>query len=333
MRTAARAGLAARIGHRLAELGLLSSCGAKLQDRVRAAMITADSYDRMLRWEVRQIVRALEGTEIPVVLLKGAAYSIRRLPIARGRLVSDVDILVPRDRLDQVEASLVRHGWVSEKPEGYDARYYREWMHEIPPLRHKERQTIVDLHHTILPLTARLHPDPEKLLTDSEPIDGHALLRTLSPVDTVLHKATHLFYDGDLNNALRELVDLDGLLRAYADSPGFWEKLTPRSRELGLQRPLFYGLRYNARLLRTPIPEEVLLAAAEGGPVPPVRALMDLLVTSALEPGHPDRSHPGKALAGWLLYLRSHWLRMPPGLLLRHLATKAWMRSRSDTKA
>jgi hypothetical protein len=248
-------------------------------------------------------------------------------------LVSDVDILVPRDRLDQVEASLLRHGWVSEKPEGYDAQYYREWTHEIPPLRHKERQTIVDVHHSILPLTARLHPDAEKLLADSEPIDGHALLRTLCPVDTVLHKATHLFYDGELNNALRELVDLDGLVRAYADSPGFWEQLIPRSRELTLQRPLFYGLRYSTRLLRTPIPEEVLLASAESGPVPPVRALMDLLVTSALEPGHPDRSYPGKALAGWLLYIRSHWLRMPPGLLLRHLATKAWMRSRSDAEA
>ena len=293
-------------------------------------MITADGYDRMVRWEVQQILRALEGSDVPVVLLKGAAYALRRLPIARGRLASDVDILVPRNRLELVEDSLLRHGWVSEKPSGYDAHYYREWMHEIPPLRHKERQTIVDVHHSILPLTARLRPAPEKLLADSEPIDGHELLRTLSPVDTVLHKTTHLFYDGELRNALRELVDLDGLLRAYAESPGFWRRLIPRSRELELQRPLFYGLRYTARLLHTPMPREVMVAAAPDGPPAPIRRLMDLLVTNVLEPGHPDHSYPGKALAGWLLYVRSHWLRMPPALLVRHLATKAWLRRGSN---
>jgi hypothetical protein len=33
-----------------------------------------------------------------------------------------------------------------------------------------------------------------------------------------------------------------------------------------------------------------------------------------------------------LVYIRAHWLRMPPGLLARHLATKAWMgwRERPD---
>jgi len=34
--------------------------------------------------------------------------------------------------------------------------------------------------------------------------------------------------------------------------------------------------------------------------------------------------------ARWLLYVRSHWLRMPPALLTRHLLRKAWARTRSQ---
>ena len=52
------------------------------------------------------------------------------------------------------------HGWLRMKIDPYDDRYYRVWMHEIPPLRHRERKTEIDLHHTILPRTSRLKPDP-----------------------------------------------------------------------------------------------------------------------------------------------------------------------------
>ena len=37
----------------------------------------------------------------------------------------------------------------------YDQRYYREWMHELPPLLHVRRQTALDVHHAIAPETAR----------------------------------------------------------------------------------------------------------------------------------------------------------------------------------
>ena len=55
---------------------------------------------------------------------------------------------------------------------------------------------------------------------------------------------------------------------------------------------------------------------------------MDRLVPRALDPAHPD--HPvsaGSRLARWLLYVRSHWIRMPPALLARHLAYKFYVRA------
>jgi hypothetical protein len=51
---------------------------------------------------------------------------------------------------------------------------------------------------------------------------------------------------------------------------------------------------------------------------------MDQLVGRALTPEHPD--HPTKvtALARWLLYVRSHYLRMPLQLLIPHLLRKGF---------
>ena len=53
----------------------------------------------------------------------------------------------------------------------------------------------------------------------------------------------------------------------------------------------------------------------------PVLALMDRLVTRALDPHYPVRREP--VVSKRFLYVRSHWLRMPPGLLTGHLNRKA----------
>src|SRR3546814_8980596 len=74
--------------------------------------------------------------------------------------------MVPCARLDAVEAGLIAAGWEWVKPDHYDDQYYRRWMHELPPLIHKERDRMIDVHHTILPLTARQTPDAEAMIAD-----------------------------------------------------------------------------------------------------------------------------------------------------------------------
>jgi hypothetical protein len=67
-------------------------------------------------------------------------------------------------------------------------------------------------------------------------------------------------------------------------------------------------------------------------PQRPVLRLMDRLIWLAMVPDHPDFPQRRTGMARWLLYVRSHWLRMPPGLLLKHLMQKQiirWKRSRS----
>jgi hypothetical protein len=324
IRQGRRTNLLPRLALALDELGLLPQVPAAPRAHLEAARTLAQAQADAVRREVAYIDRALAAVGAPIVLLKGAAYLIAGLAAARGRVFSDIDILVPHRALGNVEAMLMLHGWHTSKTTAYDQRYYRRWMHELPPLRHISRQTVLDVHHAILPITARLKPDSVKLLAASRPIADEPRLRVLAPIDMVLHSATHLFCNEDVGNSLRDLVDLDSLLREFASEEGFWPRLTVRAGELDLTRPLYYALRYAVRIFDTPVPERVLGAAEIGRPPTLLRGLMDALFLRTLQPN--PASDGLSSLARGSLYVRAHWLRMPPLLLAQHLAVKALRR-------
>lgn len=319
------ANLLARIQVLLAERGFLDEVPAAPRAHLEAARIIAENEQRIMRWEVNRIRRALSAVGIPVILLKGAAYALSNLPNAKGRISSDVDILVPREKIGGAEDALLAQGWEHIKLEEYDQYFYRTWSHELPPLRHRDRGNVVDVHYTILPPTGRLHPDPEKLIEASQALDGTGL-KVLAPADIVLHCAAHAFHDGDLRQAMRDVVDLDDLLRHFGRQNGFWENLFERAEELDLRRPLYYALRYAHRILETPMPATILAKSERSRPPWPIGSIMDRLVDLAIVPGSTRTCGLKVGFARWLLYVRSHWLRMPPWLLARHLLRKSVMR-------
>jgi hypothetical protein len=326
VREARPANLLPRIAETLDELGLLREVPAAPRAHLEAARTLAQAQADAVRREVAYIDQALAATGVPIVLLKGAAYLLAGLPAARGRMFSDIDILVPRRALAEVEAALMLGGWASAKTTAYDQRYYRRWMHELPPLKHISRRTLLDVHHAILPTTARLKPDSDKLLAASQPVAGEPRLRVLAPRDMVLHSAAHLFCNEDVGNSLRDLADVDSLLRDFAQDSGFWPGLTLRAVELDLTRPLYYALRYVTPILNTPVPTRVLGEAEIGRPPPLLRGLMDTIFLRTLQPDRVGAASGLTSLARGSLYLRAHWLRMPPLLLACHLITKALRR-------
>ena len=320
---ARRTNLLPRVAIALDDEGLLREIPAAPRAHLLAGRALALAQAAAVRREVANIQRALAATSAPIVLLKGAAYLLAGLPAARGRMFSDIDILVPRSTLAAAEAALMLAGWTAMKTTPYDQRYYRRWMHELPPLKHVARQTVLDVHHAILPLTARLKPDSAKLLAASLALPDEPRLRVLAPLDMVLHSATHLFCNEDVGNSLRDLADLDSLLRGFAREDGFWSGLVARASNLDLLRPLYYGLRYATCILDTPVPAGVLHEAEAGRPPELLRHVMDSLFLRTLHPGHAARSNGLGSLAQASLYVRAHWLRMPPLLLARHLVRKA----------
>lgn len=286
-----------------------------------------DFVQRQIRNELAAVRRTLGETEYPIVLLKGAAYIGAALPSAPGRFLSDLDMLVPHAALDDIEARLVAGGWGTEDLDDYDQRYYREWSHELPPLTSPIRGVEVDIHHNITQPTGRLKVEAQRLFEGAAELSEapwpYRGLFTLSQEDMVLHSATHLFFNDELRGGLRDIWDLHRLCQTFsAGNADFWHQLGIRSRELGLRAPLWFALRHIQYWFQAEIPDELEPLVAASGATALRSDLTFRLTCADLRPGADNRLI--RTVAGQCLYLRSHWIRMPPGLLARHVIRKGW---------
>lgn len=321
VRVAGTAELLGTLHSRLDQKGVLGAVPEAPRRHLAGAYAFYLHRAQMARYLLLGLGRALGAVPEKLVLLKGAAYVVQGLPFSVGRMFDDVDLLVSRAVLDDVEIWLHEGGWVSEKPDAYDQHYYRAWAHELPPMRHPRFLLQLDVHHTILPVTGRLKPDAAALLEAAVPIPGgpwHAL----APADQVLHVAVHLFQDSDCTNRLRELVDVDALLRTHAGD-ALDDALPKHASKHGLGRPLWYALRYAQAWLNTPVSPALASAINAFAPNPIVLRAMDALVHRSLFPPHPDSRPPQHpTVAHRILAGRAVWLRMPPWLLVYHAAMK-----------
>ena len=327
LRAARHGYLLSRVAWMANQNGLIGQLPEKVEFHLKSALRVAESQVTSVNWEIFQIQKALAGSAIPFVLLKGAAYIKGGFEPAHGRLLSDVDIMVPKVRLNDTEKALYNHGWFPTKLDAYDQRYYREWMHELPPMQHLRRGTTLDVHHTILPPTALLKPDVDKLWASVCEIENTKDVFVLSPVDMVLHSATHLFHDGELEHGLRDLVDIDALIRQFSRQDQFFQALVARADELHLGRPLFYALKYAKAFLHTPIPDDIF-SSVEGfaNHSRMVRSIMAVVVPKSIGSILEDQPSNTSRVSQFAMYVRSHYVRMPMHLLLPHLLRKQIVR-------
>jgi hypothetical protein len=323
IRQARSSDLLASLTHRLRQAGTLQQLPVVARRHFESAELVFTKQRQDLEYETWCLQRALNPAGDKLILLKGAAYIQAGLPVGEGRMVSDVDILLPHQRIGEVELSLRRLGWVSSELDPYNERFYREWMHEIPPMGHRKRGTTLDLHHNILPPTASPNVNAE-LLFDSL-LEVKPGVFTLSWKDMVIHSATHLFHEGEFHHGIRDLWDLDRMLRDFpARDSGFWQGLVARASQLNLIGSLFLGLTYARKIFDTPIPDNVIVQA-ESLSRALRRPLMDFLFLRAMRPLQPECRLPATGFALHLLYVRSHYLRLPLYRLIPHLTRKAWM--------
>ena len=312
-------------------LGLWEGLPERARRNIQGSLVLVEYQQRQVLREWRAVQKALAASGVPLVLLKGAAYLRAGLPPGPGRMLSDLDLLVPQAALSEVEQVLQAGGWRSEIEDAYDQRYYREWMHELPPMRHQTRTVEVDIHHNLLPLTGRYRVPAEALWEAVRTLPSGE--RVLAPADMLLHCAAHLLVSDELRGGLRDLFDLHQLyLHFTTQESDFAGSLEARARTLGLGAPLWHALSAARSLFGTPVAPRLLDPAVLQVPGPTWRrqALQNLFL-AVLRPR--EIGAPPQAFRQWLLYVRSHWIRMPPGLLVRHLARKGWRRRQGERKS
>ena len=269
-------------------------------------LLTAQRRGESAQGELAMIRRTISA-DVDLILLKGCAYLCAGDANQTGRIFSDVDVMVGRGQLAQVESELIGGGWKPSKVDAYDDAYYRNWMHEVPPMEHVRRHTVLDLHHAINPPVARYFVNPA-LLTATK-VEVAAGVFVLAPLDRVLHCAIHLIQEGEPKKLLRDLYDLHLLLAQHSAETGGIDGLLSRARELGI---------YPLACAAAGAASEVFHGRSD---TPRATLLQKLLVVAAI------KAHDTYGIAGWLagtaVLVYSHWIKMPLRLLLPHLCRKS----------
>lgn len=313
--------LLATLYHLSIQQGVYSDHPEFVQRHLFSASVYAERQAKQIFYEATVLTKLLKKSGITPIYLKGANYALRHSNNSRGRICSDIDVLVKKDQINQAEALLIEQNWQSETLTEYDQKYYREWAHEIPPLMHPFRGTVLDVHHNLyLPISGR-SPDIELFLSDLDyTADDLALLKI---PQTVLHSIIHLFMNEDFSNGLRDLFDIYGLIKQYANEH-FWDELFALAQQTGFLVELQYCLVALKVIFQYETPSSIK-NKLETYPLSGIQKLWaEHLFINAILPQHPLVVQRKQKICASLAYFRGHWVKMPKTVLAKHFIVKTY---------
>ncbi len=292
---------------------------------LQAASVYARRQAQQVRFECLEISAILKQSNITPVFLKGAGYTVSGSQNGKGRVYSDIDVLVPKQQLGTAQQLLQKNGWFAKKLNDYDERYYREWAHEIPPMSNVYRGTVIDVHHNIIPPISGRAPDSQLFFNEIE-LNPQGLAH-LSPAAATLHSCIHLFTNEDFSNGFRDLVDLYLLMQQYGQND-YWEKLVTLAEQTGFTLELFYCLDTLKQIFGL-MPDSPFVKKIYKRHQNSFTGLLSHgLFKPALSPHHPLVFGFKNNLASFLIYIRGHWIKMPVHILIAHLSVKSFFISR-----
>ncbi|MBD1390525.1 nucleotidyltransferase family protein [Neiella sp. HB171785] len=290
-----------------------------VQHHLSNSMKLAEKQRQQIFYEASKLKNSILLDDIPVVYLKGAAYTLSKLTAGNGRIYSDIDILVDKHNIASMTQKLFVSGWMGKDISPYDQKYYDNWMHEIPPLYHSSRGTNLDIHHNLVPIVSGRSPDISVFTKDVQTTDeGHDYL---SPPALLLHSIAHLFFNEDYDNAFRDLIDMDLIIREKGDDE-FWQRLLELAQQAGFLFEVKLALRYLTRIFATPLPIEVVqkLQLKNSWRL----RLLDFTYSRALLPNHPLVECDFQGMANLTAFLLGHSRKMPVHVLAYHSAHKLY---------
>jgi hypothetical protein len=212
--------------------------------RVIARQATVAAADARLRRELAEILPVLERvTAAPALLLKGAAVADRFYPQARLRPFRDLDLMVPRARLnDAVRALEMSFGYhrLAEPWPGYGDRH----GHHVAQARGAGGGAlVVELHWRLSDDPAAHRIDHGWLLARSESLTlGPVSARVPNVESQLLLLAVHLLHEDE--KRLAWINDIGLVARAAGDR--HWGAAFEQAEELGLGWVLHRALDYAA---------------------------------------------------------------------------------------
>lgn len=313
-------GLLARTSFQLEKQGLVNNLPHYAQKHLSNAAKLAEKQQSSVVYECNQITKSTNKTSTKFYLLKGAAYVFCHNNTSLGRTFGDIDLLVDKSQISRIEGTLLLHGWLHDDLDDYDNTYYRQWAHEIPPLKHASRGSVIDLHHNLVPPVSGRAPKIELFTENAIACDDFYVLR---PAAMTLHSIVHLFFNEEFPHGLRDLNDIHLLITQY-ESDSFWQDIYTLATTSGFTVELYLACRYSQRFFQTNIPEKITIKLEETRTNRLSILFWDFIFSRVLDTKHPMYATWTKSFAIFIALVRGHYLKMPLPILIRHGLHKSY---------
>ncbi|MGO4893880.1 nucleotidyltransferase family protein [Flavobacterium sp. W21_SRS_FM6] len=287
---------------------------------ISSAKIYADRQSHQIKHEAKELASFLARDGISPIFLKGAAYVLNNDTNHYGRIMSDIDILVKKSQLEQVESVLKKNDWVVKPLDEYDEQYYRKWAHEIPPYTHFYRGTTLDVHHTLIPPVSGIFI-AESLLFDELHNTSSSLL-ILADETKVLHCVIHLFFNEDFSKSFRDLLDIHLLLLDIETNKKSLKDFFLLAHKCGFKREIYYVIRLRELIFKRKLSDDECEFVDKFSFAHSADIFIKLILYRAFMPSHDLISSKSIHVAKFIMYFRGHFLKMPLHVLIPHFFIK-----------
>lgn len=206
-----------------------------------------------------EVVSALRGAGVDVIVLKGAALASTVWGNIALRPMADVDIMVPEERIRLAEETMLDLGYGIDES-AHPREWYLERSHQLAPFLKEDPRTEFDIHRNIVDPNSRIRAaiDVRDLWTRSVPADLQGIpARVLSPEDTVIHLCLHHCMYLPFWGKIKNLMDLAKLLEGGGGAVD-WDSVLRVSRDSRISRYLYHPLKVAEATFRIGLDGEVL---------------------------------------------------------------------------
>jgi len=214
--------------------------------------------------QIAELASAFAAASIRVMVLKGAHLAQVVYPNLTLRAMQDIDLLVPREHLQDATDIALALGYAPIRP--FTVEQEAAAKPHIARLTRPDSLD-VEIHWNITAPNEVYSIDPADLWTHAVPVEfGMCRTLGLSPEHLLLHLCTHASYQHGFEFGIRSLVDIAATLRRF-DAELDWALVVRQCRSWRWQRGVGISLSLARDLFGAAVPYGVLdsLAADTDG--------------------------------------------------------------------
>ena len=204
----------------------------------------------------RQLSAQLQAANISMIPLKGVYLADAIYPTLGERVIGDLDLLVPKDRIEEAIEIGIKCNFLPIKQVAVDA-----WLthsHHVCPQHNADNGLTVEWHWHIE------RPQPKNQIAIQELWERAApatisdqSVYALAIEDTIIHLAYHIAYHHQFLFGIRNLCDLSLICQTHAAHID-WDAVIQRARKWQYERGVYLSLLLIQTHLAAPIPTSVL---------------------------------------------------------------------------